>query len=91
MVAVLCHFVFSSIRSEKTPREKTKRHKNAMRKDEKKAIIKNKRRNNAMRNDKRARLAMQKDGISARKDDEKTPCEKTPFETLILSSFNVAS
>ena len=33
---------------------------------------------------------MRKDEILAR-SDEKRPCGKTPFETLILSSFHVAS
>ena len=76
LVAGLCHFVFSR-----------RRRKNAMRKDEKRHA---KRRNNAMRKDEKTKPATRKDEISARKD-EKTPCEKTPFETLFLSSFRVAS
>ena len=39
-VTGLCQFVFSSIRGEKTPREKTKRRKNALQKDEKNAMRK---------------------------------------------------
>ena len=85
MVADSCHFVFPW---RKTPREKTKRRKNAMRK-------KRKDEKNALRKDEitpceKTKLATRKDEILARKD-EKTPCEMTPFETLIFSSFRVAS
>ena len=74
-------------RGEQTPSEKTKIRHAKRRKDEK----------NAKRKDEitpceRTKPATRKDEISARKDEKKkTPCEKTPFETLILSSFRVAS
>ena len=95
MVAGLC---ISSFRGEKTPREKTKRQKNAMQKkkkkkkkerNEKSPCEKRKRRNNAMRKDEKTKPATRKDEILARKDKKKkkkTPCEKTPFDFLILSS-----
>lgn len=66
----------ASQKDDKTKRrEKTKRQRNAMQKK--------KRRNNTMRKDETCHA---KDEFLERKD-EKTYCEKTPFETLILARF----
>ena len=85
-VSGLCHFVFSSLaakrhhpKDKKTPREKKKRRKNAMQKDK---ITPWKRQNPP-----REKIKFQR-----KKDKKKKKTyEKTPFETLILSSFRLAS
>ena len=64
-------------------RHYAQRRQKAMRKDEKTKKRHTKRQNKAMRNDEKTRPAEQKE-LSARKD-EITPCEKTPFETLMVS------
>ena len=70
-------------------RRHAKRRKSAMRKNEKTKKCHAKRRNNAMRKDEK-KPPMRNDELLARKD-KKPLCEKTPFETLFLSSFRVAS
>ena len=84
MVADSCHFVFSrrtdaTRKDEKTPCEKTKRRKTP--------CEKTKRRNNAMRKDETRHAKRRNFSVKRRNP----LCEKTPFETLILSSFRVAS
>ena len=70
---------------EKTPCEKIKRRIKTPCKKTKRRIKKTKGRNNAMRKDETHHT---KTGIFSAKR-RNTPCEKTPFETLILSSFRV--
>ena len=74
----------SSFRLFAAKRRHTKRRKD----EKKKKCQKTKRRNNAMRKDE---TATRKAEILARKDEKKKPCKKTSFETLIVSSFRVAS
>ena len=90
MVAGLCHFVFSSFRPEITPREKTKRRKDATRKDEITPCENTKSRNNATRKDEITKPATRKVEIPTRKD-EKTPREKTPFKTCQFVVFSRGS
>ena len=81
-MAGLCHFVFSSrnTATRKTKRRHATRRNNAMR---------NERRNNATRKDEITKPVTRKVEIPTWKD-EKTSCEKTPFQTVNLSSFRAA-
>ena len=84
-------FFFLSFRGEKTPREKKKRRKNALRKKRKNDMRKKRK----ITPCEKTKPATRKDEILAGKD-EKTPCEKTPFETNCVvfscgSSFSTAS
>ena len=84
------HFIFS-------PREKTSRRKDAMRKDEKTKKLRAKRRKDEITPCEKTKPAKRKDEISAPKD-EKSPCKNTNcdcnfvvFLRGVFSSFRLAS
>ena len=86
MVACLCHFVISFFRLFAWRYGAAPRRNNAKRKDENTPSEITKRRNNARRKDEKTKCATRNDEKRARKD-EKTPCEITPFSTLIFRLF----
>ena len=80
-----------SVGSVRTPRGEPTRRKDAMQKGEKTKKRNAKRRNDEITTCKRRNPPCKKTKFQSEKTEKKTPCEKTPFETFILSSFRVAS